>query len=389
MSQNLIYLDHNATTPLHPHVKSWLMESCHIFGNPSSIHWAGRESKNAIRNARAVISQFLNVSPLEIIFNSGASESNNTVIRSFFKTSSRNEFICSDVEHPSVLKTLLELESKGAVVHKVPVNREGFLDLEFFKSVLSEKTALVSIMMANNETGNLFPIKELCSLAHSVGAYFHTDAVQAMGKLDFNLAELGVDYASFSGHKFYALKGTGVLYAKKGSPQIPLITGGAQERNRRGGTENVLGIISFGRMCELKNQVLEKVAKIQQLRDQLQHKILNEIPGCTVTGGGAPRLPNTLSLVIDHIDGETLLMNLDIKGYAVSTGAACSSGNPEPSPVLLAMGLTRQEAQGSLRISIGWENTSEELNQFCEDLKKSVQRLRLIDLEHREQQVDL
>jgi cysteine desulfurase len=389
MSQNLIYLDHNATTPLHPHVKSWLMEGHHIFGNPSSIHWAGRESKNAIRNARAAISQFLNVSPLEIIFNSGASESNNTVIRSFFNTSKRNEFICSEVEHPSVLKTMLELESKGAVVHKVPVNREGFLDLEFYKSVLSEKTALVSIMMANNETGNLFPIKELCSLAHSVGAYFHTDAVQAMGKLDFNMAELGVDYASFSGHKFYALKGTGVLYAKKGSPQIPLITGGAQERNRRGGTENVLGIISFGRMCELKNQVLDQVTKIQQLRDQLQQRILKEIPGCTVTGGGAPRLPNTLSLVIDQIDGETLLMNLDIKGYAVSTGAACSSGNPEPSPVLLAMGLSRQEAQGSLRISIGWENTPEELNQFCEDLKKSVQRLRLIDLEHREQQVDL
>jgi len=389
MSQNLIYLDHNATTPLHPHVKNGLMESCQVFGNPSSIHWAGRESKNAIRNARAAISQFLNVSPLEIIFNSGASESNNTVIRSFFKSTLRNEFICSEVEHPSVLKTLSELESKGAVVHKIPVNREGFLDVAYFKSVLSEKTALVSIMMANNETGNIFPIKELCRLAHQVGAYFHTDAVQAMGKLDFNLAELGVDYASFSGHKFYSLKGTGVLFAKKGSPQIPLITGGAQERSRRGGTENVLGIVSFGRMCELKNQVQDQTTRLQGLRDQLQHQILNEISNCTVTGGGAPRLPNTLSLVIDDIDGETLLMNLDIKGYAVSTGAACSSGNPEPSPVLLAMGLSKKEAQGSLRISIGWENTTEELNQFCEDLKKSVQRLRLIDLEHREQQVEL
>lgn len=389
MSQNLIYLDHNATTPLHPHVKGWLMENLQIFGNPSSIHWAGRESKNAIRHAREHISQFLKVSPLEIIFNSGASESNNTVIRSFFKTKNRNEFICSEVEHPSVLKTLSELEIKGALVHRVPVNRDGFLDLDYYKKVLSEKTALVSIMMANNETGNLFPIQELCLLAHKVGAYFHTDAVQAMGKIDFNLADLGVDYASFSGHKFYSLKGSGVLYAKKGSPQIPLITGGAQERSRRGGTENVLGIMSFGRMCELKNQVQDQSSKLQELRDQLQQRIVNEIPGCTVTGGGAPRLPNTLSLVIDDIDGETLLMNLDIKGYAVSTGAACSSGNPEPSPVLLAMGLSRKEAQGSLRISLGWENTADELNQFCEDLKKSVQRLRLIDLEHREQQVDL
>lgn len=376
-----IYLDHNATTPLSLEAENAVKDNLSLFGNPSSIHWAGRKSKNKIREARANVANLLNVSPLEIIFTSGASEANNAVIKTTFQHSLKKHFITSEVEHPSVLKTMQYIESLGAKVDYIPVNRDGFLNVEAFKKALTDKTALVSIMYANNETGNLFPIDELVQLAHAKGALFHTDAVQALGKIPVDLAKLGVDYASFSGHKFYSLKGTGVFYAKKGVPQISFIHGGAQERHRRGGTENVLGIVALGAMASQKARIGLEAERIQKMRDEMQHKILTEIPEVTVTAGVAPRVPNTLSLVLNGVDGETLLMNLDIKGYAVSTGAACSSGNPEPSPVLLAMGLTRQEAQNSLRVSLGWGTTEEHVNQFIQDLKVSVQRLRDIERE--------
>lgn len=381
MNTRYVYLDHNATTPLHPQVKNSLIEELEShFGNPSSIHWAGRKSKNIIRNARQNLAELLSVSPLELIFTSGASESSNTVIQVVHSLNlDRNEYICSEVEHPSVLKTMQYLQSLGAVVHKIPVNRNGELDLEFYRKVLSEKTALVSVMLANNETGNIFPVKELARLAHEKGALFHTDAVQGLGKIEINLKDLDVDYASFSAHKFYALKGCGLLYAKKGTPQVPFIWGGAQERSRRGGTENVLGILSLGVMAKMKDEISFQFQRLEKLRNEMQSEIFKKIPDCQVTGSHLNRLPNTLSLVIDGIDGETLLMNLDIKGFAVSTGAACSSGNPEPSPVLLAMGLTRGEAQSSLRISLGWQNTKEEVDRFIVELEKSVLRLRNLD----------
>lgn len=374
-----IYLDHNATTPLSPEVEQTLKADLSLFGNPSSIHWAGRKSKNKIREARAAIAQLLNCSPLEIIFTSGASESSNTLIKTTFQHSPKKHFITSEVEHPSVLKTMQYIESLGARIDYVPVNRDGFIDMEFYKKALTPETALVSIMYVNNETGNIFPIKEMAELAHKAGALFHTDAVQALGKIPVDLQDLGVDYASLSAHKFYALKGTGLLYAKKGAPQISFIHGGAQERHRRGGTENVLGIVSFGVMASQKNRIVEESARLEKLRDEMQTRILSEISEVTVTAGVAPRVGNTLSLVLKGVDGETLLMNLDIKGYAVSTGAACSSGNPEPSPVLLAMGLTRAEAQNSLRVSLGWGTTQEQVNKFIDDLKLSVGRLREIE----------
>jgi len=391
MSTQFVYLDHNATSPLHPQVKNSLIEELEShFGNPSSIHWAGRKAKNIIRNSRQNLSELLSVSPLELIFTSGASESNNTVIQVLHSLHlGRNEYICSAVEHPSVLKTMQHIQSLGAIVHQIPVNRSGELDLDFYKQVLSENTALVSVMLANNETGHIFPIKEMARLAHQKGALFHTDAVQGLGKIEINLKDLDVDYASFSAHKFYALKGCGLLYAKKGAPQIPLIWGGAQERSRRGGTENVLGILSFGVMAKMKNEILSQSKRLEKLRDEMQSEILNQITNCHVTGSHLNRLPNTLSLVIDGIDGETLLMNLDIKGYAVSTGAACSSGNPEPSPVLLAMGLTRDEAQSSLRISLGWQNTDEEVQKFILDLIHSVQRLRSLNIENFQSELNL
>jgi cysteine desulfurase len=234
------------------------------------------------------------------------------------------------------------------------------------------------MMLANNETGLLLPIQKLAARAHAAGAKMHVDAVQALGKTPVNLAELGVDFASFSAHKFYALKGCGILYSKKGNDLRPLIFGGGQERHRRGGTENMLGIWALGFMARKLTEMPEKIAQVQILRDEMERAILARIPQVHVTQGDAPRLSNTSSLVLDGVDGETLLMSLDVKGFAVSTGAACSSGSPEPSPILLAMGLSREQAQSSLRVSLGWTTTREEIEEFVSTLQQVIERLRQI-----------
>lgn len=373
------YLDFNATTPLDLGLSLKLPEVLQIWGNPSSIHWAGQGTKTILREARKNLASALKVSPLELIFTSGGSEANNTVLQSFFELtrgSERNQFITSEIEHPSVLKTMAHLQSLGATVHYISVNRKGELDWAHFEKVLSEKTALVSMMYANNETGILLPLPEVIKKAHAVGAKVHTDAVQALGKIPLDLEALQVDFASFSAHKFYSLKGIGVLYSKKGNELRPLIFGGGQERHRRGGTENTLGIWAFGFMASRASEIPERFLQVQNLRDYLETQILNRISNVIVTQQQAQRLPNTSSLVISGVDGETLLMSLDVKGFAVSTGAACSSGNPEPSPGLLAMGLSREDAQSSLRISLGWTTTREEVDQFIEVLCQVVARLR-------------
>lgn len=352
------------------------------WGNPSSIHWAGQSAKTLLREARQNVAQALAVGPLELVFTSGGTESNNTILRSFFystKGQVRSEFITSEIEHPSVLKTMMWMREMGAVVHVVPVDINGKFNWEFFDSVLSEKTALVSVMLANNETGVLLPVKDIAKKAHAVGAKVHTDAVQAFGKISVNLKELEVDYASFSAHKFYSLKGTGVLYSRRGAEFEPLLSGGAQERHRRGGTENTLGIWALGKMAQKHLLIDSQAQRLQVLRDHLEYRILNEISEVKITHQFAMRLPNTSSMVLKNVDGETLLMSLDLKGYAVSTGAACSSGNPEPSPVLLAVGLSRQEAQNSLRVSLGWNSTTEQVDQFIDVLKETVIRLRSLN----------
>lgn len=373
-----VYLDHNATTPLHERVQQSSSEWMHVWGNPSSIHWAGRESKNILRESRQVLAAGLGCHPLEIVFNSGGSEGNNTVIRAVWNKlgAIRNHFLCSDVEHPSVRRAYEYLETLGAKVDYIPVSRSGVLDLDFIKKNISEKTALISVMLANNETGHIFPVREIVEIAKSKGSLVHTDAVQALGKIPLNLSDLGVDYATFSAHKFYSLKGTGFLYLKKTSPYEPLILGGGQERHRRGGTENIVGIASLGAVAPFLQDVSAKSYFMKSLRDHFEKRVLGEIPGVRVTGAESPRLPNTSSMTIEGIDGETLLMSLDLKGYAVSTGAACSSGNPEPSPVLLAMGMTREEAQTSLRVSLGWGTNEAEMNIFIDTLKSVVTRLR-------------
>lgn len=380
-SQTQYYFDCNATSPVSPEVLSRLGDWALQWGNPSSIHWAGRKPKALLREARGHLAQELAVSPLELIFTSGGSESNATVLKSIFASATKNHFITSAVEHPSVLKTMNALFALGARVDFIPVSKSGFLDLDFFKEKLNYQTALVSVMAANNETGHLFPIAKITELAHQKEALVHTDAVQALGKIPVDLKVWNVDYASFSAHKFYALKGTGLLYAKRGAPLEALILGGGQERHRRGGTENVLGIAAFGHMAGFLNLTIQKQKEIESLRDHFEARVAAEISGVKITGKRAPRLANTSSLVIAAIDGETLLMSLDLQGYAVSTGAACSSGNPEPSPVLLAMGLTREEAQSSLRISLGWGQTLNEVDGFVDVLKAIVFRLRKIQVE--------
>jgi cysteine desulfurase len=374
-----VYLDFNATTPIQAELKAALPEVLEVWGNPSSIHWAGQMTKTLLRDARLSIAQALSVSPLELIFTSGGSEGNNTVLHSVFektRLSTRNEFITTNIEHPSVLKTLSHLKDLGATVHQIGVSKSGDLDWAHLTRVLSERTALVSVMLANNETGLILPLKRITEMAHAVGALVHTDAVQAFGKIPVNLSELGVDYASISAHKFYALKGSGVLFAKKGNDIKPLIYGGGQERSRRGGTENVLGIWAMGFMTSQFFALEARAAQVRSLRDQMESEILQIIPQARITHADVERLPNTSNLILEGVDGETLLMSLDVKGFAVSTGAACSSGNPEPSPILLAMGLTRSEAQSSLRVSIGWTTTEEEINSFIATLQQVATRLR-------------
>lgn len=386
-TKDLCYLDHNATTPLCSEVAASVTGFLSAWGNPSSIHWAGRSPKNVIRDSRKVIADAVGVHPLEIVFTSGGSEANNTVIKGLANVlqkkdgvpTNKDHFMCSQVEHPSVLKTMEFLADNGFKVDFIPVNRRGEIDIDFYKSHLSPRTALVSVMFANNETGTLFPIKELAEWAHQQGALFHTDAVQAFGKVPLNLNQLGVDFASFSGHKFNSIKGSGFIYCKKGTWLTPLIHGGGQERHRRGGTENILGIGCLGVAAQRAPLISSKMQEIEKMRDFLEKKILEEIPGVMVTAAESPRLPNTSSLVIPGVDGETMLMSLDIKGYAVSTGAACSSGNPEPSPVLLAMGLSREEAQNSLRISLGWETKLDQLIAFVGELKIVVNRIRSLN----------
>lgn len=385
--QNRIYLDHNATTPHAPALRSRWSELIDISGNPSSVHNEGRIPKTILREARKKISDMLGCSPLEIIFNSGASEGNSSILHAVFSAASsdRNELLISQVEHPSLTKAALSLQAHGIKVHWIPVNRDGQIDMNFIKAHLSERTALVTVMFANNETGTIFPIREIAELARASGALMHSDCVQLLGKHDFDFAELGLDYASFSAHKFYALKGTGFCYIRNSAPWVPTIFGN-QERSRRGGTENVIGVAALNIVLDEFKNCSQKILKMRDLRDALEKSILSEIPDVNVTAQNSPRVSNTSSLVIGKVDGDTLLISLDLKGISVSTGAACSSGSPEPSSVLMSMGLTREEAQSSLRISLGWESTLEEVKIFVTCLKEVVSKLRDINNEELKKQ---
>jgi cysteine desulfurase len=391
------YFDHNATTPLAAELFPYLTSLLEQWGNPSSIHQHGRGPKTLIREARENFAKLVGVSPLELIFTSGGSEANNLALKGFFEAQKsvwghdvsgwpRKQLITTHLEHPSVTKTVEYLRERGLDIQFLKIGRDGQIHLEQLKELLKTPTALVSVMIANNEVGSIFPIKEIVEICHQAGALVHTDAVQALGKIPLNLKDLGVDYASFSSHKVYSLKGSGVLYVKKGSPLVSLIHGGGQERGRRAGTENTLAVAALGFMAKQiminqisgGNSISDKAQQMAQLREHFEKQIQARLSGVTITAQNSLRLPNTSSLVIENIDGESLLINLDIEGFSVSTGAACSSGNPEPSPTLLAMGLARSEAQSSLRVSFGWSTTREQIDLFIETLITVVERLRAL-----------
>ncbi len=375
---NRVYFDNNATTEPHPEVLKLLPKWAKSYGNASSVHQTARDSKIFLREARKNVASIIRANPIEIIFTSGGSESNNSAVKGVYfqnRSTKRNHYLVSQVEHPSVLESFEFLKRQGAEVEHIKINKLGHVDLEKFEKQIRTDTVLVSCMLANNETGHIYPIKKMAKLAHTKGALFHTDAVQTLGKLQLDVKALEVDFASFSGHKFYSLKGIGFLFVKSGNHFENLIHGGGQERNRRAGTENILAISSLGYMCGLSSEIEPQYERLQKLRDYLESKI-ESISGILLTGKDTKRLPNTSNFMVEGCDGETLLMNLDIEGISISTGAACSSGSQEPSPALRAMGWTRQEAQSSLRISLGWQNTKEEVDFFIEKLNKVVSRVR-------------
>ena len=380
LDKRRVYLDYNATTPPAEFLSQQIQEWLPLWGNPSSIHQNGQKARSLFWSAKVHLARFIACHPLEIIATSGGSEANNMAIRGlyekyFLKDPKRNEIIISAVEHPSVKSPIESLKEKGMKIRYVPVSMEGELDLSFYESILSDKTFLVSIMYANNETGNIFPIPQLVKMAHKVGAFFHCDAVQALGKVHFNLPNLGVDTASFSAHKFYSLKGTGALYCRKGLLTSNLIKGGPQERNRRAGTENVLGMACFGAVAQRGEEILRKFQEIEPLREKLEKYILSYVDGVKILGQKGQRLHNTSCIYIPGVQGETLLMNMDLKGYSFSVGSACHSGSVNPSGVLIAMGLSEEEARSAIRISLGLGVVKEELDQFLSDLIDSIKRI--------------
>lgn len=377
-----VYLDYNATTPLARFLMDQIPGWLHHWGNPSSVYQSSKEVRSLIWKAREQVSHFIHCHPLEIIFTSGGSESNNHAIKGLcekFLNSNRKKIITSSVEHSSVRNTLEWARKKGFDINIIPVSNTGQIDLERYKSALDDRTAFISMMYANNETGCIFPIADLARQSQEVGALFHCDAAQALGKIPIHVKELQVDLLTLSAHKFYSLKGCGVLYCKKGLSLESLIHGGPQERKRRAGTENILSICALGAVSEKGEEVLKHRKKIQNLRDDLEEKIKKEIPQVDFIGKETARIGNSSSILISGIFAETVMMNLDLKGYSVSVSSACHSGSLSPSQVLLGMGYSPEEAQCVLRISLGLGIEKKSLDNFVHTLKSIVQRLRALN----------
>ena len=375
-----IYMDYNATTPLHPEALDAMLPFLKDnFGNPSSIHWAGRGVKKSIDEAREKVASLLNADPSEIVFTAGGSESDNLAIKGVANVlkNKSNHIITTQVEHPAVLTTCQYMEKRGCKVTYLPVDHDGMIDLDDLRGSITNKTVLISIMYANNETGTLFPIKEIGEIAADNGIVFHTDAVQAVGKIPIDVKDLTVDLLSLAGHKLYAPKGIGCLYVKKGTSLVPLIHGGHQEGGRRAGTENTPGIVGLGKACEIANRDMEsQLKRITKLRDSLYEGIIDKLDHVKLNGHPVKRIPNTLNLSFEFIEGESLLINLDMEGVAVSSGSACTSGSLKPSPVLMAMAVPSEIAQGSIRFSLGLDNTEEDIEYVIGVLPEIVNRLR-------------
>ena len=369
-----IYLDNNATTPLHPEVLEAMLPGLREnYGNPSSIHSFGRSARVQLDEAREKVACLINAHSSEIIFTSGGTEANNLALLGVAFKDKEKKIITSKIEHPSVLNPCRQLEKQGVEVHYLDVDGSGRIDMDDLEAQITESTALISLQHANSETGVLQNIKRASEIARNKGILFHTDAVQSVAKIPFDLKNYPVDLLSISAHKFYGPKGVGALYLRKGTPALfsPLC-GGNQEKKRRGGTENVAGIMGFGKACELANENISETSKLADLRDYFQNRVCELIPRTELWGDKANRLPNTLNLGFDGVAGDTLLIALDMEGVAVSTGSACSSGTGLPSPVLRAMGIPNDKINSSIRFSLGCSISKSDLDLVVGALVKAV-----------------
>ena len=392
MAERHVYVDYNATTPLKDEVKAAMIADLDVFGNASSMHTSGRLARSRVEEARTAVGRLIGVSARDIIFTSGGSESNNTIFETMRRLASgsdgsplkegRNEFITTAIEHPCVLNSGVHSEKLGFMVHFIPVDEYGKIKIDAFRAALSERTLFVSVMMANNEVGTVQDLKEIFRLAKEAGAYTHTDAVQAVGKIPVSALDLGADYLTMSAHKIYGPKGVGALYVKEGAPVFSLIHGGHQEEGLRAGTYNNLGILGFGKAAELSLRDLDEYQrKTSGLRVRLREGLLAKIPNIRINGPLGPEhsadvLPNTLNVSFPGAEGEAILLSMDMAGIEASTGSACASGSLEPSHVLVAMGLGPELAHGSIRFSLGWQTDDEDIDYIIKTVPPIIERLR-------------
>jgi cysteine desulfurase len=375
-----IYLDSNATTPMRPEVVAAMLPIyTEDYGNPSSIHWFGQRAKALMDDARTQVSRLINAETSEVVFVSGGTEADNLAIRGIAESqkSKGRHIITSSIEHHAVLHTCRDLEKQGYEITWLGVSADGMVDPEDVHRAIRPDTILISIMHANNEIGTIQPIEEIGKIAETADVYFHSDGVQSTGKIPVDVKKLKVDLYSISAHKIHGPKGVGALFIKKGSVLKPLLTGGGHERNRRSGTENVAGIVGFGVAAKMAREGLSsEMTRVKELRDRLESGLKKNIDLIRINAENAPRLPNTSNIMVDYAEGEGLVISLDLKGIAVSTGSACSSGSLEPSHVLTAIGKTPDEAHGSLRFSLNSMNTVQDVDYVVEVLPRIVDRLR-------------
>jgi len=376
----LIYLDNAASTKIHEDVlESMIPYLKEQYGNPSSIHRYGRLAQKAIEKARKQVANLINADPSEILFTSGGTESNNTVLYGIAKKNQESRIITSSIEHDAILEPCKKLEKEGFEIIYLPVNNYGLVDPLILKNNLADNTSIVSIMFGNNEVGTVEPISDLANICKENNILFHTDAVQAVGKIPIDVKELNIDLLSISSHKINGPKGVGALYIRNGISLDPIILGGGQENGLRSGTENVANIVGFGKACDLsRSNFLENISKIKKLRDYLSNKIMQEIPKVTLNGHPENRLPNNIHLTFLGVNGEDLLIKLDEHGIAASTGSACSVQIQKASHVLQAMGFSHEQITGSLRLTLGISNNLEEMDTTVEILKNVVKELRSV-----------
>jgi cysteine desulfurase len=374
-----VYLDHNASTPVHPEVLAAMLPFFgEVYGNPSSVHAFGRAARDAVDDARATIARFLGSRPEEIVFTSGGTESDNFGIKGLAQARGRGHVITSRIEHHAVLRTCEALEAQGFDVTYLPVDEQGRLDPDNVERAIRGDTLGISVMHANSEVGTIQPLAEIGKIAREHGVPLHVDAVQTLGKVPIDVEAMGIDLLSFSGHKIYGPKGVAGLYIRRGTKMVAVQHGGEHERRRRAGTENVPGIVGLAAAVEIRSRDMHAEAeRLSALRDRLWEGIRARVPDTRLNGANAARLPGTANVVFRHVESESIVLGLDLKGIAVSAGSACTSGNVEPSYVLVAMGLPVDWAMGAVRFSLGRSTTAEDIEHVVEAIEPIVAKLRL------------